>query len=64
MIKLVMPMKRKPGMSVEAFRAYYETRHKLIGEKYLAGDEERLFDTRYRRPYLVNECESDMRASP
>ena len=37
MIKLVMPMKRRPGMSVEEFREYYETRHRLIGEKYLKG---------------------------
>ena len=37
MIKLVSPMKRRPGMTVEAFREYYESRHRLIGEKYLRG---------------------------
>ncbi|MBO6702446.1 MAG: EthD domain-containing protein [Pseudomonadales bacterium] len=117
MIKLVMPMKRRPGMSVPEFREYYETTHKLLGEKYLDGyatryirrfthpnrdrdgkirepeydvfleiwypnqesfeacgqalsdpavaaeiraDEEKLFDLRYMRSYLVEECESDM----
>lgn len=37
MIKFVMPMRRKPGMSTEAFRAYYENHHRLLGEKYLKG---------------------------
>ena len=117
MIKLVMPMKRRPGMSVEEFRDYYESRHRLIGEKYLKGyaekyirrfvdplpdrqgelydpeydvileiwypdeatfkacgthlsspdiareireDEERLFDMRFMRSYLVTEVESDL----
>ena len=46
MIKLVMPMKRRPGMSVEEFRTYYETRHRLIGEKYLTG-----YASRYFRRY-------------
>ena len=117
MIKLVMPMKRRPGMSISEFRDYYETRHKLLGEKYLKGyvsryvrrftnptrdrdgemrdpeydvfleiwypdqktleacgealrqpevaaeireDEEKLFDTRYMRSYLIEECESEI----
>ena len=117
MIKLVMPMKRRPGMSVEEFREYYEGSHRLIGEKYLKGyadkymrrfvdplpdregklydpeydvileiwypdeatfkacglhlsspeiaaeireDEEKLFDMRYMRSYLVNEVESEL----
>ncbi len=37
MIKLVMPMKRRPGMTVPEFRQYYETRHRVIGENYLSG---------------------------
>ena len=37
MIKIVMPMKRRLGMSVEEFRDYYENHHRLIGEKYLSG---------------------------
>ncbi len=117
MIKLVMPMKRRPGMSVPEFREYYETKHRLIGEKYLNGyatrylrrftnpnmdrdgqlrdpeydvfleiwypdqetyeacskalsapevakeiqeDEEKVFDIRFMRSYLVEECESDL----
>ena len=46
MIKLVMPMKRRPGMTVEEFRTYYEDHHRLIGEKYLKG-----YVTRYFRRY-------------
>ena len=49
MIKLVMPMKRRPGMTVEEFRAYYEERHRLIGEKYLTGYASRYF-RRYTNP--------------
>ena len=117
MIKVIMPMKRRPGMSVDEFREYYESTHRLLGEKYLAGyaskyqrrfidplpdrngelldpeydvlleiwypdqeafaacrkklsapaiareireDEEKLFDTRYMRSYLVDEHESVM----
>ena len=30
MIKIIMPMKRRPGMSVEEFRDYYETKHRVI----------------------------------
>ena len=37
MIKIVTPMKRRPGISVEEFREYYEKKHKVIGEKYLTG---------------------------
>ena len=39
-------MKRRPGMTIAEFRDYYETRHRLIGEKYLKG-----FATRYVRRY-------------
>jgi hypothetical protein len=117
MIKLVMPMKRRPGMTISEFREYYETKHRLIGEKYLKGyaekymrrftnptvdrdgklrdpeydvfleiwypdqetfaacrkvlsrpevqkeireDEENIFDMRYMRSYLVDECVSDL----
>ena len=116
-IKLVMPMKRRPGMTIPEFREYYETRHRLIGEKYLKRyatrymrrftnptvdrdgqlrdpeydvfleiwypdqatmaacgqvlsspeaqleireDEERVFDMRFMRSYLVDECVSDL----
>ncbi|MBQ62158.1 MAG: hypothetical protein CMQ19_08785 [Gammaproteobacteria bacterium] len=47
MIKLVMPMKKRPGMSTAEFREYYETHHRVIGEKYLAG-----FASRYFRRFL------------
>ena len=46
MIKLIMPIKRRPGMTVAEFRTYYETRHRLIGEKYLSG-----YASRYLRRY-------------
>ena len=47
MIKMVGLLKRRPGMSVEAFRTYYESTHRRIGEKVLAG-----YATRYVRRYL------------
>jgi len=47
MFKLITLLKRRPGMSTEAFRAYYEGNHRLIGEKYLAG-----FAERYVRRYI------------
>ncbi len=47
MIKLVMPIKKRPGMSTEEFRNYYESHHRLIGEKYLTG-----FVSRYVRRFL------------
>ncbi|MGB0691425.1 MAG: EthD domain-containing protein [Pseudomonadales bacterium] len=47
MIKLVMPMKRRPGMSIEEFREYYESNHRLIGEKYLKG-----YVTKYMRRFV------------
>jgi hypothetical protein len=37
MIKSIGLLKRRPGMSVAEFRAYYETKHRVIGEKYLTG---------------------------
>jgi hypothetical protein len=117
MIKLIMPMKRRPGMTVAEFREYYESSHRLLGDKYLKGcatkyvrrftnptpdrdgelrepeydvflevwypdqasfdacakrlsepdvvqeihaDEEKLFDMRYMRSYLVEEFESNL----
>ena len=47
MIKVIGLLKRRPGMTVAEFREYYETRHRLIGEKYLTG-----FASRYRRRFL------------
>ena len=47
MIKLIAPMKRRPGMSVDEFRDYYESTHRLLGEKYLAG-----YATKYLRRFI------------
>jgi len=47
MFKPVWLMRRKPGMSKADFIAYYETAHRLIGEKVLAGAA-----TRYVRRFL------------
>ena len=37
MIKVIMPMRRREGMTINQFREYYETKHRIIGEKYLKG---------------------------
>ena len=37
MIKVIMLMKRRPGMTIPEFREYYENNHRVIGEKYLNG---------------------------
>jgi hypothetical protein len=47
MIKMVTLLKRKPGMTMDEFINYYETKHSKIGEKYLA-----LHAVRYFRRYL------------
>ncbi len=44
--KILMFLKRRPGMSVEAFREYYEQRHAPLCEKYLSGV------VSYKRRYL------------
>ncbi|MCJ2178752.1 EthD domain-containing protein [Novosphingobium album (ex Hu et al. 2023)] len=41
-------LKRREGMSREAFRAYYENNHRRIGEKVLGG-----YASRYVRRYLT-----------
>ncbi len=35
--KILLMMKRRPGMSVAAFRAYYETHHVPLVSKYASG---------------------------
>jgi len=35
--KIVLLMKRKPGISIEEFRNYYETRHAPLAEPHSAG---------------------------
>ncbi|MFT3967591.1 MAG: EthD domain-containing protein [Sphingobium sp.] len=44
--KILLFMKRRPDISVEAFRDYYETRHAPLAEKYSRGI------SRYVRRYL------------
>jgi hypothetical protein len=48
MIKVVGLLRRRPGMSREAFREHYERVHRVIGEKYLKGHA-----VRYVRRYLT-----------
>jgi uncharacterized protein (TIGR02118 family) len=44
--KILLPMKRRPGMTTEEFRDYYENRHAPLAAKYSAAL------TRYVRRYL------------
>lgn len=47
MIKMLTLLKRHPSMTVQEFREYYETRHRVIGEKVL-----KPHASRYMRRYL------------
>ena len=47
MFKSVFLLKRKPGTTMEEFKAYYETSHRKLGEKVLPTAE------RYFRRYLT-----------
>ena len=49
MLKVIGMLKRRAGMSPEAFREYYETHHRVIGEKYL-----KTFAVKYMRRYLTS----------
>lgn len=44
--KALIFLKRRPGMTPEAFRDYYETRHSVLAGRYLTGA------TRYVRRYV------------
>lgn len=44
--KILLLMKRRPGMSMAEFREYYETRHAPLAEKYGSGN------NRYIRRFL------------
>lgn len=46
-ITLITLLKRREGMSKDDFTAYYETRHRVIGEQVLAG-----YASRYIRKHL------------
>ena len=54
MIKTVGLLKRRRGMSVEEFRDYYESTHRVIGEKYLGG-----YACRYMRRFLNPRSDAD-----
>ena len=47
MFKSVFLLKRKPGTTMEEFKAYYETTHRLLGERVLPTAQ------RYVRRYLT-----------
>jgi hypothetical protein len=53
MIKILLMMKRRPGMSFQEFVDYYETKHRLIGIRFNKGCR------RYTRRYLTK-LESDV----
>src|ERR1700743_2420507 len=48
MFKVMIFLKRRPGMSMAAFCDYYETRHSKLGEKYSGGGMRR-----YMRRYIT-----------
>ena len=48
MFRTIHLMKRRPGMSAEAFRDYYETRHAVLGKASADG-----YAVRYERHYLL-----------
>ncbi len=54
MIKMIGLLKRKQGMTVDAFRNYYESKHRLIGEKHLRGHASR-YTRRYLAPLIPSE---------
>ncbi len=47
MYKIVGFLKKRPGMTTAEFREYYETYHRVIGEKVLAG-----YAAQYMRRFL------------
>jgi EthD domain len=49
MYKVLVFLKRKPGMSAEEFKHYYENFHAKLGEQFLAKGH----STRYLRRYLT-----------
>ena len=59
MIKSIGLFKRRPGMTVAEFRAYYETHHRVIGEKYLSG-----FASRYMRRFITPSPNRDTGETP
>jgi hypothetical protein len=64
MFKSVFLLKRKPGTTMEEFKAYYETSHRMLGERVLPTAER--YVRRYLTPYspdpgaLADEQEFDV----
>lgn len=48
MFKMIGLLKRKPGLTHQEFKQYYESHHRVIGEKYLTGRA-----VKYMRRYLT-----------
>ena len=57
-IKLVTLLRRKDGMTLDEFKAYYESIHARIGEKYLAPHASRYF-RRYLHPVPGSSASED-----
>jgi hypothetical protein len=47
MYKILVFLKRRPGLSMQEFVAYYESNHAKLGEQFMRGN-----STRYQRRYL------------
>lgn len=56
--KVLMFLKRRPGMPLDVFRDYYETTHAKLGEKYLTGVVR--YVRRYVDPVGVDELPFDV----
>lgn len=54
MIKQIGLLSRRPDLSPAEFRAYYESQHRLIGEKYLTG-----YASHYMRRYPEKDADVD-----
>lgn len=50
MIKLIALLKRRPGMTLEEFRAYYESTHSKFGDRNLKGGKAVRYVRRYFQP--------------
>jgi hypothetical protein len=53
-------IRRKPGMSIEQFRAYYENHHRKLGEKIAPEIGMSHYRRRYLTPISGNEFEYDV----
>src|SRR6266568_8666811 len=51
MFKIIVLLKRKPGISMEEFKNYYETHHVKLAQRLAAGTPTRLYFRNYLTPY-------------